>query len=123
MDGGKDDPDHRAGDRDLGQLEGDGAGVAHDEGPDVGQLELQARPRLVGHGLGQFEAAQEGCQIVGDRVQLQSPLVVSKQFPRQPLASEAILAFLDVLLGGAALVVAPDDPVRRIVRTLQQARP
>ena len=33
---------HRAGDRDLGHLEGDGAGVAHDAGPDPDHFELQA---------------------------------------------------------------------------------
>jgi hypothetical protein len=57
-------PDHRAGDGDLGQLEGDGARVTHHAGPDLDQLQLQAGQRPVGHGLGQFDAAQEGRQIL-----------------------------------------------------------
>jgi hypothetical protein len=54
---------HGAGDSDLGQLEGDGAGVADDAGPDLGQLELKAGQRPVGHRLGQFDAAQEGPRL------------------------------------------------------------
>jgi hypothetical protein len=38
MDGGKDGPLHRTGDRDFGQLEGDGAGVAHDASADLDQF-------------------------------------------------------------------------------------
>ena len=57
MDGGKDGPHHRTGDRDFGQLEGDGAGVAHDASADLDQLELKAGQRPVGHGFGQFDAA------------------------------------------------------------------
>jgi hypothetical protein len=38
VDGGKDGPDHRAGDRNLGQLEGGGAGVAHHSDPDLDQV-------------------------------------------------------------------------------------
>src|SRR3546814_7815579 len=72
---------HRAGDGDLGQLEGNGAGVADDAGADLDQLELQAGQRPVRHGLGQFDAAQEGCQVVGQRVQLQPHLVVP-ELPR-----------------------------------------
>jgi len=37
---------HRAGARDLGQLEGDGAGVADDAGADLDQLEVEAGRRL-----------------------------------------------------------------------------
>ena len=69
---------HRAGDRDLGKLEGDGAGVAHDAGADLDQLELEAGQRPVGHFLGQFDTAQEGCQVVGQHMQLQSHLVAAE---------------------------------------------
>jgi transposase len=43
MDGGKDGTDHWAGDVNLGELEGDGAGVTHHAGHYLDQLELQAR--------------------------------------------------------------------------------
>lgn len=75
---GKDGAHHRAGDGDLGKLEGDGVGVTHDTRPDHDQLELQAGQRPVGHGLRQFDAAQEGGQVVDQRVQLQSHLVVTE---------------------------------------------
>jgi len=77
-DGGEDGAYHRAGDSDLGQLEGDGAGMTHDAGPDLDQFQLQAGQRPVCHFLGQFDAAQEGGQVVGQRVQLQPDLVVAE---------------------------------------------
>ena len=40
--GGEDCAHHRAGYRNFGQLEGDGAGVAQDAGADLDQFELQA---------------------------------------------------------------------------------
>jgi len=54
---------HRASHRDLGHLESDSAGVAHDECCDLDQLELEAGEGPVGHGLGQFNAAQEGARL------------------------------------------------------------
>lgn len=78
MDRGENGAHHRAGDRDLGKLEGDGAGVAHDAGADLDQLELEAGQRPVGHGLLQFDAAQEGSQVVDQRVQLQPHFVVAE---------------------------------------------
>jgi hypothetical protein len=75
-DGGEDGAHHRAGKRNFGQVEGDGAGVAHDAGADLDQLELKAGQRPVGHGLGQLDAAQKGGQVVGQRVQLRRDLVV-----------------------------------------------
>ena len=39
---GKDGAHHRAGDGDLGQLDGDGPGMARDAGPDLDQPELKA---------------------------------------------------------------------------------
>gem|GEM_PF-2606171 len=86
--------------------------MTHDARPDLDQLELQAGQRPVGHRLGQFNAAQEGGQVVGQRVQLQPHLVVAELPARQPCPTKGMLAFLDVLLGGAALVVEPHDPVR-----------
>lgn len=51
---------HGTGHRALSQLEGDGAGMAHDTSADLYQLELKAGQGLVGHSLGQLDAAQEG---------------------------------------------------------------
>ena len=42
------------------------------------QLELEAGRRPVGHGIGQFDAAQEGGLVVGQRVQLQPDIVVTE---------------------------------------------
>lgn len=45
-------------------MKANGTSVAHHAGPDLDELRLQARQRPVGHGLGQFDAAQESRQIV-----------------------------------------------------------
>ena len=74
MDGAR----HWAGDRDLGQLEGDGAGVARDTGSDFDQLELLVGQRPVYHGVGQIDAAQGGCAVVGKRGLLQPDLIASE---------------------------------------------
>ncbi len=111
-DRGEDGADHRAGDGHLGQLEGDGAGVADDTRPDLDQLQLQAGQRPLGHFLGQLDTAQEGGQVVGQCMQLQAHLIVAELPARQPRPAEGVFAFLDVLLGGAALVVEPHHPVR-----------
>ena len=78
MDGGEDGAHHRAGDGHLGQLKGDGTGVTDDAGADLDQLQLQAGQRPVGHSLGQLYAAQEGGQVVGQRVQLQPHLIAGE---------------------------------------------
>jgi hypothetical protein len=85
--------------------------VTHHAGPYLDQLELQARQRPVRHRLGQVDAAQEGGQIIGQCVQLQPHLVVAEPFARQPGPAEGVIAFLDMLLGGAALVIEPHHPL------------
>ena len=86
------------------------------------QLQLQAGERPVGHFLGQLDAAQEGGQVVGQGLQLQPDLVVAELPTRQSRPVEGVFAFLDVLLGGAALVIEPHHPVwlHRQVRTAVQ---
>ena len=86
--------------------------MAHDAGADLDQLQLQAGQRPVGHGLGQIDAAQEGGQVLGQRVQLQPHLIVAEPLARQPRPVEGVFTFLNVLLGGAALVVEAHHPVR-----------
>ena len=44
--------------------------------PDLYQIQLQAGQGPLGHFLGQFDAAQEGCQVVGQRVELQDGTLV-----------------------------------------------
>lgn len=52
------------------QLEGDVQGRADDAGADLDPHQLQTGQRAVGHSIGQLDATQEGCQVVGLRVQL-----------------------------------------------------
>ena len=86
--------------------------MAHEAGSDLDQLQLKARQGPVGHRLGQLDAAQEGGEVVGQRVQLQPNLVVAEPLARQPRPAEGVFALLDVLLGGAASIVKADHPVR-----------
>ena len=58
---------HRAGHGHIGAMVRGGV----DTHPDLDQLELEAIEGSVGHGLGQFDAAQEGGGIECLRVQLQ----------------------------------------------------
>ncbi|MCK9991773.1 MAG: hypothetical protein Dbin4_00293 [Alphaproteobacteria bacterium] len=90
----------------------DGGGVTHDAGPYLDQLELEAGQRPIGHRLGQLDAAQEGRQVAGRRVQLQPDLVVAEPPARQPRPVEGVFALLDVLLGRAALIVEQHHPIR-----------
>lgn len=85
--------------------------MADDASSDLDQLELQSGQRPFRHGLRQFDTAQDGGQVIGQRVQLQPHLVVAELPAGQPCLAKGIFAFLDVLLGGAALVVEHHDPV------------
>lgn len=87
-------------------------GVAHDAGANLDQFELQAGQRPVGHLLRQFDAAQERCHVVGQRVHLRPHLVVVQPPARQPRPVEGVFAFLDVLFSSAALVIKAHHPVR-----------
>ena len=84
--------------------------MTHDAGADLDQLERQAGQRPVDHRLRQFDATQEFGQVVGQRMQLQPHLDVAEPPARQPRSMEGVFAFLDVLLGGAALRVKPHHP-------------
>ncbi len=61
----KNGPDHCAGHRHLGQLEGNGVGVTDDAGTDFDQFELQVGQRPLGHFFGQFDTVEEGRQVIG----------------------------------------------------------
>lgn len=73
-----------AADSNLGQLKGDCTGVMHN-------------PRT---------------NIASQCMELQAHLVLRHALAGQSGPVDLLLAFLDVLLGGAALVVEADDPVR-----------
>ena len=60
----------------------------------------------------QVGAAQEHAEIVGERVKLQTDLVLRHRPARQPGPLQSDLALLDVLLGGAALIVEGEDLLR-----------
>ena len=89
----------------LGELEGDGAGVADDPCTNFDQPGLQAGQRPVGYLLGQISALQKNAEIVGQRMELQMDLILGQSLARQPGPVDCVLAFLDMLLGGAALVI------------------
>ena len=67
--------------------------------------------RPVGHGLGQTHMGEEDGQVVGQRVQLEPHLVVPEPAARQARPADGVLAFADVLLGGATAVVEPAHPL------------
>jgi hypothetical protein len=101
-----------AADRDLGKLEGDGAGVTNYPRTDFDQPGLQAGQRPVGHLLGQICVFQEDTQIVGQGMKLQAYLVLRHPFARQPCPVDRLLTLFDMPLCFAAIVVKPDDPDR-----------
>ena len=68
--------------------------MADDAGSDLDQLELQAGQRPISHRLGQLDAAQEGGQVVGQRVQLQPHLVVAELPAGQPCPTKGIFTSL-----------------------------
>ena len=57
----------------LARWMGMAGGVTQHAGTDPDQFGLEARQRPVGHGLGQFDAAQEGGEVMGQSVLEQRP--------------------------------------------------
>ena len=76
MDGGKDAVEQISADRNLGKLEGNGAGVADDPRAGFDQSCLEAGQRPVGYLPGQISALQEDTGIVGQCVKLKADLVL-----------------------------------------------
>jgi hypothetical protein len=99
--------------RDLGHLEGDVAAMADDLRTDLDQLLAQAgqRPRFCG--LRHRQRPHEVAEIVGKSMELKSNRVGSESAARQPGPLDRVLAFLDVLLARAALVIEGDDALGR----------
>jgi len=110
MDRGLDGADHRPRHGDLGQLDADGPGMPQDPGANLDELSC----RLVsdhGHGLRQPDIGEEDGEVVGPRMQPQPHVVVPEPAAEEPRPADGVLAFADVLLGGAAAVVEPADPL------------
>lgn len=59
----------------------------------------------------QRQQAQEVGEVVGQGMELQSDRVVAEGVAGEPGPTQRQLVFLDVLLGGAAAVVEPADPL------------
>jgi hypothetical protein len=105
--------EHLLRDRDLGQLERDVAPVADNLGADLDQLLAQAGQRLWLRALGHCQRAHEVAEVVGQDVELEADGVGGKGAARQPRPFDRVLAFLDVLLARAALIVEGDDTLDR----------
>jgi len=76
----------------LGQLEGDGAGVTDGPRPDFNQPGLQAGQRPISHLLGQVGLLPEDTEIVGQCMQLKPYLVVAEPLAGQPRPVDRLLA-------------------------------
>src|SRR5580704_14672594 len=98
---------------DLGHLEGDIAAVADDLRADLDQLLLQAGQGPVLDWLGYRQRAQEVAEVIGQGVKLETHRISSERAAGQPRPVDRVLAFLDPLLGRAALIVEGHDPLGR----------
>src|SRR5271169_3042526 len=94
-------------------IKGRVAAVAHDLGADLDQLLAQAgqRPRL--RRLRHCQRPHEIAEIVGQRVELEADVVGGEGAARQAGPLDRALAFFDVLLAGAAVVVECNDALSR----------
>ena len=72
---------------------------------------LQAGQRPIGHLLGKVRALQEDAEIVRQCMKLKQHLVLRHALAGQARPVDRLLAFLDMLLGGASLIVEVDDSV------------
>ena len=87
--------------------------MADDLGADLDQLLAQAgqRPRL--RGLRHRQRPHEVAEIISQRVELEADGVGSEGAARQAGPLDRALAFFDVLLAGAAVVVEGNDALSR----------
>jgi hypothetical protein len=94
------------------ELEGDCTGVLHNPYAIFDQSGLQACQRPIGYLLGKVCALQEDTEIVGQCVKLKSNFFLRHAIARQSRRVDRLLAFLDVLLCDATLIVKTYNPVR-----------
>lgn len=72
---------------------------------------MQAGQRPLRHQLGQTNMAEEYGAVVGQGMELEPVLVVPEAAARAPRPAAGVLAFVDVLLGGATAIIEPIDPL------------
>ena len=104
-DGGEDLPKQRPTDCDLGQLESDLTCMTHNTRPGFDQAALDAAQRPVGDLFREVYTLQEDTEVVSQCVKLKPDLIVTEPLAGQPGPGDSVLVFLDMLLGGAALIV------------------
>jgi hypothetical protein len=85
--------------------------VAHDLAADLDQPVPERRHRPVPHGIGQGQGSQEVPEIVGECVQLQADGIVGELATGQSRPPDGVLAFLNMLLRRATLIVEEDNPL------------
>ena len=97
--------------RDFGQLQNDGTGVAHSFRTDLDHSIPQTCQRPMGDGCWQCQRAQEIGQIVGQRMKLKPDCIGRKALAGKPCPFESVFAFLDVLLCCSSSVVELKHPL------------
>ena len=97
--------------RRLGQLERDVPAMADHVSTDLHQFLPQRGQRPMLDLLWQSQRRHEVGKIVGQGVKLQPDGVVAELAARQPCPFEGVLAFLDVLLRFAPLIVEQRHPL------------
>ena len=100
-----------SGQRHLGHLEGGITGMGDQLRADLHEPIADTGQRPVLHLLRKRESAQKVGEVVGKRVKLEPHCVAPHRSTRQRGPFDRVLALLDVLLGGATLVVEDHDPV------------
>ena len=87
--------------------------MADDLRADLDQLLPQRRQRPLLHGIGQRQGAHEVAEVIGQCMQLEPDGIVVELAAGQAGPLDGVLAFLDPLLGGAALIVERNHPLGR----------
>jgi len=87
--------------------------VADNLRADFDQPVSERRHRPLLHGIRQRQCAQEVAEIVGERMQLQANGVVGELAAGETRPPDGVLAFFDMLLCRAALIVEGDDTLGR----------
>lgn len=104
-DGSDDLPKYLATHSHLGELEGDLACMAHDPCTNFDKAALDAGERPIRDFLWQVHTLKKDAEVVGQCVKLKPDLIVTELLAGQTGPSDGILAFFDVLLCGATLIV------------------
>jgi len=112
-DQGQDFGEHLSRHRDLGQLDGHVAAVAHHLCADLDQLLAQAGQRPRRRRLGQCQRPHEIPKVIREHMELEADGIGGEGAAGQPGPFDRTLALLDPLFRRAALVVEGDHPFGR----------